>query len=63
MHSFEPKQLQSYRKPVLTRHENLKTITADWQCSAIDGHTHGQGPSRGRGHCQHGNGHGYGHYR
>lgn len=47
-----------YSRPRLARRGNLKNITAEWQCSSIDDrHSH----TRGRGHCSHGNGNGYGH--
>jgi len=47
---------QDYIVPQLTRHQNLKLVTADWQCS-VDTHPN----QHGQGHSSHGNGHGYGH--
>lgn len=47
---------QEYLHPRLIKHENLKQVTAEWQCSA-DTHQH----QVGQGHSSHGNGNGYGH--
>lgn len=50
------KRREKYVRPRITKHENLKRVTAEWQCSCV-GHTH----VRGEGHSSHGNGYGYGH--
>ncbi|MHB1003828.1 MAG: hypothetical protein ACYC1B_08415 [Thermoleophilia bacterium] len=47
---------QRYALPQLVKHENLKQVTAEWQCS-VDTHKN----QRGNGHSSHGNGNGYGH--
>lgn len=47
---------QRYALPRLIKHENLKQVTAEWQCS-VDTHKN----QRGNGHSSHGNGNGYGH--
>lgn len=51
------KRRQEYIRPQLIKHENLKLVTAVWQCSAADTHQH----QAGDGHTSHGNGNGYGH--
>lgn len=52
------KRSQDYRRPQLIKHDNLKQLTAEWQCSAdMDTHSH----QNGQGHSSHGNGNGYGH--
>ena len=51
-------QRHAYSRPRLIKHENLKLVTAEWQCSAdIDTHPH----QTGVGHTSHGLGNGYGH--
>jgi hypothetical protein len=49
---------EAYEKPIVTRLGNLLNVTAEWQCSIEDQHSH----QHGRGHCSHGNGHGNGHH-
>lgn len=51
----------AYVKPHLTKGENLKNVTADWQCSAGFGDGHGH--QNGNGHHGHGNGNGHGHHK